>query len=284
MVLVSRCCGGEWIGRTCTSSNGRAAGRKGRLGVLPAVCGLVLAVSVAPARAADAPQPPVLPTVPPVAVNVSVSVPGVSVSVQVGTVAVSVSTAPVEVSVSVPSPINVTSTEPAAAAPPPTTQNDGSSDCCKGEAKDVAPPAAAAVETSPPARASPRRQRARPTIRAAASPRTIAPPADPPARLLAARNTPVRSERPATRRKPAPGCCAKAHAAVADPQARVAARPRVELPPDRYQLAGLAAVPVVAEPARDNRLFLQLGVLAAFLYLVCLAAWFAATRPKQRRA
>ena len=34
----------------------------------------------------------------------------------------------------------------------------------------------------------------------------------------------------------------------------------------------MAALP--EEHVRDNRLLLQLGVLAAFLYLVCLAGWF----------
>ena len=85
--VVSRCCGGAWISRIRTPSNGRAApGRKGRLGVLSAVCALVLAAPVATARAEDPPQLPVPPTVPTIAVQVSVSIPSVSVSVQVGTV------------------------------------------------------------------------------------------------------------------------------------------------------------------------------------------------------
>jgi hypothetical protein len=38
------------------------------------------------------------------------------------------------------------------------------------------------------------------------------------------------------------------------------------------------------EHARNNRLLLQLGVLGAFIYLACLAAWFCVTRLKLRRA
>ena len=130
--FVSRCCGGVWTSGIRTPSNGRAApGRKGRLGVLSAVCALVLAAPVATARAGDPPQLPVPPTVPTIAVQVSVSIPSVSVSVQVGTVAVSVSTAPVDVSVSVPNPATTSRAAPAAAAPEPPPRKDGSGNCCR---------------------------------------------------------------------------------------------------------------------------------------------------------
>jgi hypothetical protein len=35
---------------------------------------------------------------------------------------------------------------------------------------------------------------------------------------------------------------------------------------------------------RDNRLLLQLGLLVALLYLVCLAGWFSSTTRRRRRA
>jgi hypothetical protein len=44
----------------------------------------------------------------------------------------------------------------------------------------------------------------------------------------------------------------------------------------------VAALP--EEHVWDNRLLLQLGVLGAFLYLVCLAGWFSATTLRRRRA
>ena len=295
--VVSRCCGGAWISRIRTPSNGRAApGRKGRLGVLSAVCALVLAAPVATARAEDPPQLPVPPTVPTIAVQVSVSIPSVSVSVQVGTVGVSVSTAPVEVSVSAPTPAKAPRADPAAAAPPPPQKGDPGH-CCAGEPKAVAP-VKAAVQPRRPARAAPPRQsghrahRAHRVARAGAKaprPHTIAasravPTTRAPAVMKVPGATRARRARPPTAER---GCCESAPAAVA-----VAAAPtRIALPPDVTPPDGVqraeaapAASPGEPERASDNRLLLQLGVLGAFLYLVCLAGWFSATRPRRRRA
>jgi hypothetical protein len=52
----------------------------------------------------------------------------------------------------------------------------------------------------------------------------------------------------------------------------------------RYERAGAQVVALPAAAVRDNRLLLQLGVLTAFLYLLCLAGWFSATRLRRRRA
>lgn len=295
--LVSRCCGREWIGRIRTPSNGRAPGRKGRLGVLWAVLVVMLAVPIATARAEDPPPPPPPPppTVPTIAVQVSVSIPAVSVNVQVGGVAVSVSTAPVDVSVSVPNSAQVTTADPATAAPQPTTPKDDPGNCCNDQAKVVAPVDAVA-QTSRQARATPPRRSAQPTIRAAAKvahSRTIAAPrAALPARTPATRQ--VRQVRGATserRAKPttaARSCCASAPAAVAVTAAptRLALPRAVKLPPDWYQRAEGEPTALAGEPehASDNRLLLQLGMLAAFLYLACLAGWFSATKPRRRRA
>jgi hypothetical protein len=61
--------------------------------------------------------------------------------------------------------------------------------------------------------------------------------------------------------------------------------PRPETPPPGVAEASpvrAAALPV--EHMRDNRLLLQLGLLVALLYLVCLAGWFSATTMRRRRA
>jgi hypothetical protein len=255
---------------------------------------VVLAVQVAAARAENPPQLPVPPTVPTIAVQVSVNVPSVSVSVQVGNVAVSVSTAPVDVSVSVPDPDHVSRT-PAAAAPQPPPPKDRSDNCCRREAKAVAP-VHASVRTSRPARAAPPRQsahRATRPIRAAAKaprPRTIAAPrVVHPTRAPAARTVPgATRERQARPPTAAPGCCESARGAVivAATPTRLALPPAVKLPADRVQRVKAEPAAIAGEPERasDNRLLLQLGVLGAFLYLVCLAGWFSATKPRRRRA
>ena len=54
--------------------------------------------------------------------------------------------------------------------------------------------------------------------------------------------------------------------------------------PDLNRQAGALSAAEPEEHLRDNRLLLQLGVLGAFLYLVCLAGWFSATRLRRRRA
>ena len=86
-VSVNRCCGGASIGSTCrpsVRSSASSAARR-RIGTLVAVCVLVLASHVPTAGADDAPQPPAMPAMPTIAVQVDVSIPGVSVNVQTGT-------------------------------------------------------------------------------------------------------------------------------------------------------------------------------------------------------
>ena len=242
--LVSRCCGGAWIGWSRTPSSGKALGRKGRLGVLSAVCGLVLAVPVATARAEDPPPPPLPPTVPTIAVQVSVSIPSVSVNVQVGNVAVSVSTAPVDVSVSVPS----RSTSRAPSRPLRLRSRRHRTrlwQLLQREAKAVAP-VDAAVRPSRPARASsaagglsirrPRRQR-RPRVHTRSlghgSFRRCV-------RRPRARRREPRASGGRGRAGPRARCCKSAPAAVvvAAAPTRVALPPAVKLPLDRVQRAG----------------------------------------------
>jgi hypothetical protein len=290
-VSGSRCCGGECNGRTRTPSVSRApdSAAKRRLSTLSAVCVLGLAAHVATARAEDVPQPPVIPTVPTVAVQVSVSIPSVSVAVQTGTVDISVSTASVDVSVSVSSADTAAGTDAADAARQQTTQDDGSGNCCEGDAKEVAspPPSAKATRAAPPAK-----RPDRPTIRAAAigvrTRTTRVPLVDPSKRSLAAKQVPrLTSERPATRPKARRGCCDGAQARVVIAAAARGLRPRPRAGPRPYRYEGAQVRPVAALPeehARDNRLLLQLGVLGAFLYLVCLAGWFSATTLRRRRA
>jgi hypothetical protein len=281
LVSVIRCCGGAWIDRTCTPSTGRVPGRTTTaLGVLAAACLLVPGLWVDAAQAADAPQPPVTPPVPMIAVQVSVTIPSVALNVQVGAVAVAVSTVPVAVSVSTA----------AAAAAQQTTPNVAPVHCCESAAPEV-PPAQTAARTSRAARASPPEQRALPPTRPAASSvraHTIrTPPVDRrPTRSLTATKLPRRvSERPAIRPKARRPCCEHARPPVVAVARRRAGPPAgVRLALDRG--TGAAARPPAPEEesATDNRLLLQLGVLAAFLYLVCLAGWYAATRPRRRRA
>lgn len=277
-VSVSRCCGRVWIGCTRTPSVRRArdSAVKRRVSALAAACGLLLAAQVPTARA-DAPQLPVTPTVPTIAVQVSVGISNVSVNVQGGIVDVSVPSVSVDVSVSVSSQGSLSATDAdASAAPQPTTQNDGSSNCCNAGAKQVAPSDKSAKKTGA-LQAAPPKRLARPTIRAAANgarTRTVGVPlVDRSTRLLAATQVPRRtSERLATRPKARRGCCEDAQAAIAIAAAptRLGPRPGAARGPDRYERAepGLAAGPV--EHVRDNRLLLQLGVLGAFLYFVCL--------------
>jgi hypothetical protein len=209
--------------------------------------------------------------------------------VQVGAVAVAVSTASVDVSVSTATAGSVSSTGAAAAAQQ-TTPNVAPVHCCESAAPEI-PPAETAARTSRTAHASPPEQRAPPPTRSAASSvraHTIrTPPVDRrPTRSLTATKLPRRvSERPAIRPKARRPCCEHAQPPV------VAAARRRARPPAGVRLAlnrgtGTAARPPApeAESATDNRLLLQLGVLAAFLYLVCLAGWYAATRPRRRRA
>ena len=250
------------------------------------MCVLVFAAQVASARAEDAPQPPVIPTVPTVAVQVSVSIPSVSVIVQAGTVDISVSTPSVDVSVAVSSEGSVSSTDAAGAAPQQPTQHDGSGNCCDSEAKKVASPATAAKATRAPAK-----RLARPTIRAAAggvrAGTTRVPVVDSPTRSLAATQVPrPASERPAARAKARRRCCddARAGVVIAATAQGLAPSPRAGLRPDRYGEQVRPAAALLEEHVRDNRLLLQLGVLGAFLYLVCLAGWFSATTLRRRRA
>lgn len=282
-----RCCGGEWIGCTCTPSgrNARDSAATRRLTTLSAVCFLALVVHVATARAEDAPQPPVVPTIPTIAVQVSVSVPAVSVHVQAGTVDISVSTASVDVSVSASSEHTSSTTEAVVAPPQQTTQNDTPSDCCSGEANEVAPPASA--KTRAPRAVAPE-TRPRPTRAAAdavpAVPaRTIrAPHVGRSRRLLAATQVPRRTSARRVAPKARPECCDDAKAGVG---AAAGKRPARAWPrPDSYDAAQVLPAAPEQEPVRDNRLLLQLGVLAAFLYLMCLAGWFSATSLRRRRA
>jgi hypothetical protein len=291
-VSVIRCCGRGWSDRTCTPSRGRVRGRTTTgFGVLAAVCLLALSVQVETAGAAEAPPPPLLiPPVPTIAVDVSVSIPSVSVSVQVGGVAVSIVTAPVDVSVTTSTTGTVSSTAAPAAAEQ-TTPNDDSGDCCvPAEAEATAPPAATAARARRPARASPPERAAPPRTRAAVSrvrAYTIRTPrVERPTRSLTTTKVSRReSERPATHPKARRGSGEHAQPAVlAVARTHAGPPPGVRLALDRR--TGAAARPAAsrAERATDNRLLLQLGVLAAFLYLVCLAAWYSATRPSRRRA
>jgi hypothetical protein len=261
-----------------------------RFAALSAVSVLLLAAHVGTARAADAPQPPVAPTVPTIAVQVDVGVPGVSVDVQVGTVDVSASTADVEVSVSVSSEGTVVNTDPAAAVPQQTTQHDGSDTCCTGNAMEVAP-AHSSATTTRPTPAPPLERRARPALEAVASaartPTIRIPRVDRPTRVLPAQTVPAGATvRRATPRIARRGCCTNAQAETAAATLKgVGPRPRAEPRTDMDETtqARSAAAPETGV-VHDNRLLLQFGVLAAFLYLACLGGWFSATRLRRRRA
>ena len=276
-VWGSRCCGEEGTGCTCKPSvaGARDLTARRRLATLSAMCVLVLTAHVAPAEAEDVPEPPLLPAVPTVAVQVSVSVPGVTVNVQAGTVDVSVSTASVDVSVSVSSEsisagtetVDVPSEQVAAATP------------------SRSPPRAAAAKASPAPRAVSAARHPRPLrakARLVAAPTVRRPDVARSRHLLAAkpaaRSARARRAAPKARR----GCCVRtgpvAGAAAARPLPRVWSRP------DPFGAPQLQRVGPVGEPVRDNRLLLQVGVLGAFLYLVCLAGWFSATSLRRRRA
>ena len=280
----SRCCGG-WIGCTCKPSGLSApnAAAKRFLGALFAVSVVVLAAHVATAQAQEVPPPPVIPPVPTVAVEVSVSVPGVTLTVQAGTVAISVSTESVDVSVSVSSEGTSSSSEGAGAPPQQTTQADGQPDCCSGEAKQVASPAASAKATRAPRAVAPE-PRPRPKRAAAHTvpAQTVRGPLVAPSRhLLAAKQVPRRTSVRRVAPKARQGCCDDVQppvvAATAKPVARALPRPAM------YAAAQAQPAALPAEHVTDNRLLLQLGVLGAFLYLVCLAGWFSATRLRRGR-
>lgn len=278
-VSVIRCCGGALIGCTCRRSlrsPARSAARR-RIGTLLAVCALVLAARVPTAGADEAPQLPTVPTVPTIAVQVDVSIPGVSVNVQTGAVAISVSTESVHVSVSVSNAGTSPSIDVAGSERQQTTQNDHSTDCCNGGEKDVAPADTFEKKAPAPRAAAPERPR---PVRTAASAvqvltrltRRVAHP-----RLLAATEEIPRAT--IARRKK------ETRAGVVELSDAIRHLPRPKTPPpdvDEGTPVRAAALPV--EHMRDNRLLLQLGLLVAFLYLVCLAGWFSATTLRRRRA
>jgi hypothetical protein len=288
-VSVVRCCGEAWIDCACTPSKGRVPGRTSRgLGVLAAVWLLVLGFQVEPAQAADAPQPPALPPVPTIAVDVNVSVPSISVNVQVGTVAVSVSTAPVDVSVSTSTSGAVSSTDVAAAPPPPPTPV-GSDHCCEPAAPEVSP-AHTAARARRPARAPPPERHGRPPTRAVAKRvrthmiRTPRVERTPTRSLTATKVSRPVPERPAIRPK-ARACCERAQPSVGVlALGHASSHHGMRLALDRHTRTAAPRAAPSEERATDNRLLLQLGVLLGFLYLVCLAGWYAASRPRRRRA
>ncbi len=262
--------------RTVCSLRADAAVKR-RLSPLSAVCGLVLAVQVTSAQALDAPQPPVLPTVPTIAIQVSVSVPGVSVGVQAGSVDVSVATATVDVSVSVSTEGTVPSPDaPASGEQQQATRSDGGSSAgvnhfapTDASAKPSRPPPVAAAErlAPPPVRATNAAD-----TRLIPSPQVSRSTRSPAARQVLGRTIKRRTTKPEVPRH----CCENAQAPTAI--AAAPTPPRVDSRRHRYELAGTAPATLADAVVRDNRLLLQLGVLIAFLYLVCLAGWFAATR------
>ena len=290
-VFGNRCCGGEWIGCTCRPSfrGARVSTARRRVGTLTVVIVLMLAAHVATGQAQDAPQPPVIPAMPTVSVQVSVSIPAVSISVQAGTLDVSVSTAPVDVSVSVSSQNISAKADATRPAPQQPTEPVGSSTCCDGESKQVAPPVTS-VKTKPAPRAVMPAPRPRPTVRAAAKAvrarTTRSPRADSSARVPAAKQISRRASTPLpTRPRARRGCCDDAPAGVgAAAVKRLAHPPRAGPSPDRNERTQVLAAALPEEGMRDNRLLLQLGVLGAFLYLVCLAGWFSATKLRRNRA
>ena len=279
-VSVNRCCGGASIGSTCRpsarSSASSAASRW--IGTLVAASVLVLATHVATAGAEDAPQPPAMPAMPTIAVQVDVSIPGISVNVQTGAVDVSVSTESVEVSVSVSSAGTSPSIDVAGSKPQQTTPSDASTGCCTGGERDV--DAADTSETKAPAPRAAAPERPRPVHTAAASAvhvqtratRHVAHP-----KLMVAR---AEIPRPAIAQRKK-----ETRAAVVKLSDVIRQLPRPTTP--RSALAAGSPVRAAALPVehmRDNRLLLQLGLLVALLYLVCLAGWFSSTTRRRRRA
>lgn len=287
-----RCCGRAWF---CTHAQSVGTVRvrpwTRRLSALSAVLGLALVAPVTAAQAEDAPPPPVLPTMPAITVQVSVSVPGVTVSVQAGTVDVSVSTETVDVSVSVTSEDTVEDTGPAPSGEQqPAARNDDSSNCCSVELEQAAPAAASPKKRRAAPAAAPERL-AQPTIGTAAKSAPARPVPSPrvdhSTHVPIAKQAPVRTtERRTTTPKAPRRCCERAQAriAIAAAPIRLGPPPRADSWLRRYELAGVRPAALPAEVARDNRLLLQLGVLVAFLYLLCLAGWFSATRLGRRRA
>ena len=241
-----------------------------------------LAAQVTAAEGADAPPTPALPPVPTVAVQVSVSAPGVSINVQAGTVNVSVSTASVDVSVAVSTEGAVPGTVASASGEQQhATQSDGASGA---QVEQVVPADTSAKKGRPP-RAAPPKRLAPPPIRAATTTAGIrpirSPRVDRATRVPAATKVSGRASEPRTTRPKAPRrCCknAQASTAIAAAPIRLGARPKPDPWRGRYELAGIAPATLPEAVVWDNRLLLQLGVLAAFLYLVCLAGWFAARR------
>jgi len=224
-----------------------------------------------------------MPAMPTVAVQVNVDIPAVTVNVQAGGVAVSVSTAAVAVSVSVPTPVASPTRGAADAQPQPeqhTTRDARASACCDGGEKQVAPAVTSATTARAPRAALPARPR---PVRAAARPvrvRTLpTPPVERkrPRRSAAAKHIPRRTI--ARRAESTP-------ATPVDPAAatRPVPRPTAEARRAAHELPPVRAAGLSVEHMRDNRLLLQLGLLGALLYLVCLAGWISATTLKRRRA
>ena len=74
-------------------------------------------------------------------------------------------------------------------------------------------------------------------------------------------------------------------AAVLEPSAAIRLLPRPKTPlPDVDERPPVRATALPVEHMKDNRLLLQLGLLVALLYLMCLAGWFSATTLRRRRA
>jgi hypothetical protein len=219
-----------------------------------------------------------MPTMPTIAVQVDVSIPGISVNVQTGAVDVSVSTESVEVSVSVSSAGTSPSIDVAGSKPQQTTPSDASTGCCTGGERDV--DAADTSETKAPAPRAAAPERPRPVHTAAASAvhvqtratRHVAHP-----KLMVAR---AEIPRPAIAQRKK-----ETRAAVVKLSDVIRQLPRSTTP--RPALAAGSPVRAAALPVehmRDNRLLLQLGLLVALLYLVCLAGWFSSTTRRRRRA
>ena len=281
-VSVVRCCGGASIGCTCRpsarSSAGSAARR--RIGTLVAVCVLVLATHVATAGAEDAPQPPAMPAMPTISVQVDVSIPGVSVNVQTGAVDISVSTESVDVSVSVSSAGTSPSIDVAGSKPQQTTPNDGSTDCCNGGERDVdrgrhirdeGPGASSGSAGATSTGSNSGGQRGACSRRGATRARR-SPEAHGGESGDSTTHDRAAEERHAGCRRGAIRC----HSSSA------ASRRRLGPNVDEGSPVRATALPV--EHMRDNRLLLQLGLLVALLYLVCLAGWFSATTLRRTRA
>jgi hypothetical protein len=107
---------------------------------------------------------------------------------------------------------------------------------------------------------------------------TPAPRVDRPTRFLAA--TPGSSRTIERRSKATPAVVVVEPVAARRLTPRSRAGPRLEV----YEGVPVRPAAVPEEHVRDNRLLLQLGVLAALLYLACLAGWYSAATLRRRRA